>query len=92
MGAIASIPTDPNFSNPKVIREYLFIVSSELSDVFRKNQDKFKFDLQEFFVHMFSYVTDDVSDYNYFWFLKKKTISTIIFLVKLVIAGYASRR
>ncbi|CAG8595997.1 6767_t:CDS:10 [Diversispora eburnea] len=58
MGVITSIPTDRNFSDQKIIRDYLFIILSELSDIFRKNQDKFKFDLLELFVQMFSYITD----------------------------------
>ncbi|RHZ48811.1 hypothetical protein Glove_541g12 [Diversispora epigaea] len=58
MGVITSMSTDHNFSDQKIIRDYLFIMLSELSDIFRKNQDKFKFDVLEFFVQMFSYITD----------------------------------
>ncbi|RHZ69743.1 hypothetical protein Glove_279g17 [Diversispora epigaea] len=58
MGVITSMSTDHNFSDQKIIQDYLFIMLSELSDIFRKNQDKLKFDVLEFFVQMFSYITD----------------------------------
>ncbi|PKY41702.1 Neurochondrin-domain-containing protein [Rhizophagus irregularis] len=43
------------------LQEYTFTILNNLSLTFRTNQEKFKFDLLDFFVKIFSYMTDQFS-------------------------------
>ncbi|CAG8758612.1 31102_t:CDS:2, partial [Racocetra persica] len=59
IGVITSISKDQSFPDSKaIVQRYIIIILKQLSEIFRINQDKIKFDLLQFFVNIFTRMSD----------------------------------
>ncbi|CAG8467771.1 12356_t:CDS:2 [Cetraspora pellucida] len=59
IGVTTSISQNQSLSDSKtIVQGYIFTIFKQLSETFRINQDKIKFDLLQFFVNIFSLISD----------------------------------